>query len=402
MSKRSVRDAAVSGKRVLVRVDFNVPLKGGEVADDTRIRAALPTIAALRERGARVALCSHLGRPKGVDRALSLAPVARRLAELLGASVALAPDCVGEAVAASVNALVPGAVVLLENVRFHAGEEKNDPAFAKALAAPFDLYVNDAFGAAHRAHASTEGVARLLPAYAGLLLEKELAVLGGLLGAPVRPFLAIVGGAKVSSKLDVLQALLARVDTLAIGGGMANTFLAATGHPIGRSLAEPDRMPEAERILDAAARANKAVLLPTDVIVAASADAAGASSARVVAAGGVPADVAIVDIGPRTLEAYGAAIAGARTYFWNGPVGVFEVPAFASGTRAIARLLAAASARGATTVVGGGESVQAVEEAGLAPQMTHVSTGGGASLELIEGKVLPGVAAIPDDQGRLA
>ena len=396
MSVRSVRDAAVSGKRVLVRVDFNVPLKGGEVADDTRIRAALPTIAALRGQGARVVLCSHLGRPKGVDPALSLAPVARRLAALLGAPVALAPDCVGEAVAASVSALAPGAVVLLENVRFHAEEEQNDPAFAKALAAPFDLYVNDAFGAAHRAHASTEGVARLLPAYAGLLLEKELAVLGGLLGAPARPFLAIVGGAKVSSKLDVLQALLARVDTLAIGGGMANTFLAATGHPIGRSLAEPDRMPEAERILDAAARANKAVLLPTDVVVAASADAAGAPSARVVAAGGVPADVAIVDIGPRTLEAYGAAIEGARTIFWNGPVGVFEIPAFASGTRAIARLLAAASARGATTVVGGGESVQAVEEAGLAPKMTHVSTGGGASLELIEGKVLPGVAAIPD------
>ncbi len=396
MSVRSVRDAAVSGKRVLVRVDFNVPLKGGEVADDTRIRAALPTIAALRGQGARVVLCSHLGRPKGVDPALSLAPVARRLAALLGAPVALAPDCVGEAVAASVSALAPGAVVLLENVRFHAEEEQNDPAFAKALAAPFDLYVNDAFGAAHRAHASTEGVARLLPAYAGLLLEKELAVLGGLLGAPARPFLAIVGGAKVSSKLDVLQALLARVDTLAIGGGMANTFLAATGHPIGRSLAEPDRMPEAERILDAAARANKAVLLPTDVVVAASADAAGAPSARVVAAGGVPADAAIVDIGPRTLEAYGAAIEGARTIFWNGPVGVFEIPAFASGTRAIARLLAAASARGATTVVGGGESVQAVEEAGLAPKMTHVSTGGGASLELIEGKVLPGVAAIPD------
>ncbi len=402
MSKRSVRDAAASGKRVLVRVDFNVPLRGGEVADDSRIRAALPTIAALREQGARVALCSHFGRPKGVDRALSLAPVARRLAELLGASVALAPDCVGDAVAASVQALAPGAVVLLENVRFHAEEEKNDPAFAKALAAPFDLYVNDAFGAAHRAHASTEGVAHLLPAYAGLLLEKELTVLGGLLGAPARPFLAIVGGAKVSSKLDVLHALLARVDTLAIGGGMANTFLAATGHPIGRSLAEPDRMPEAERILDAAARANKAVLLPTDVVVAASADAAGAPSARTVAAGGVPADVAIVDIGPRTLEAYGAAIEGARTIFWNGPVGVFEVPAFATGTRAIARLLAAASARGATTVVGGGESVQAVEEAGLAPQMTHVSTGGGASLELIEGKVLPGVAAIPDDPGRQA
>lgn len=381
---------------MLVRVDLNVPLRDGAVADDTRIRAALPTIALLRAAGARIALCSHLGRPQGRDAALSLAPVARRLAELVGTEIALAMDSVGDEVSRLVHALSPGQIVLLENVRFHPEEERNDPLFAKALAAPFELYVNDAFGAAHRAHASTEGVARILPAYAGLLLERELAVLGALLYRPARPFLAIVGGAKVSSKLAVLQALLERVDTIAIGGGMANTFLAATGHPIGRSLSEPDQMPAAERLLDAAERAAKAVLLPMDVVVAPSVDAAGALRAQVVAAGGVPADVAIVDIGPRTLELYAGAIAAAKTIFWNGPVGVFEISEFAQGTRAIARFLAAATARGATTVVGGGESVQAIQEAGLAAQMTHVSTGGGASLELIEGRTLPGVAAIPD------
>ncbi len=381
---------------MLVRVDLNVPLRDGAVADDTRIRAALPTIALLRAAGARIALCSHLGRPQGRDAALSLAPVARRLAELVGTEIALATDSVGDEVARLVHALSPGQIVLLENVRFHPEEERNDPLFAKALAAPFELYVNDAFGAAHRAHASTEGVARILPAYAGLLLERELEALGALLHRPARPFLAIVGGAKVSSKLAVLQALLERVDTIAIGGGMANTFLAATGHPIGRSLSEPDQMPAAERLLDAAERAAKAVLIPMDVVVAPSVDAAGALRVQVVAAGGVPADVAIVDIGPRTLELYAGAIAAAKTIFWNGPVGVFEISEFAQGTRAIARFLAAATARGATTVVGGGESVQAVQEAGLAAQMTHVSTGGGASLELIEGRTLPGVAAIPD------
>ena len=396
LRKRSVRDAAASGKRVLVRVDFNVPLRGGTVADDTRIRASLPTINLLREQGAMVVLCSHLGRPKGADMALSLGPVARRLGELLGCPVGLAPSAIGPEVAAQVGALRGGGVLFLENVRFHPEEERNDPAFAAALAKPFAQYVNDAFGTAHRAHASTEGVARLLPAFAGLLLEKELLALGGILEAPRRPFLAIIGGAKVSSKIDVLRALVGRVDSLAIGGGMANTFLAATGHPIGKSLAERDRFDEAERILDAAAKAGATVLLPTDVLVTSSVDQAGAATAKVTAAGGVPADVAIVDIGPRTLEAYATAIASAQTIFWNGPVGVFEVPRFATGTRRIAELLAEASARGATTVVGGGESVQAVEEAGLAGRMTHVSTGGGASLELIEGKVLPGVAAIPD------
>ena len=283
--------------------------------------------------------------------------------------------------------------MLLENVRFHAEEEKNDPAFAKELATGYDLYVNDAFGAAHRAHASTEGVARILPAYAGLLLEKELRALRGLLSAPKRPFLAIIGGAKVSTKIDVLRALLARVDALAIGGGMANTFLLATGHKIGRSLAEPDRAGEARAILDDAKAQKKRVLLPEDVLCAPSVDDAGARAAAVKGVGDVGDDVAIVDIGPRTIERYADEIRRARTIFWNGPLGVFEIPAFATGTKRVAELLASS---GATTIVGGGESVQAVEELGLADKLTHVSTGGGASLELIEGKTLPGVAAIPD------
>ncbi|MGH2796289.1 MAG: phosphoglycerate kinase [Thermoleophilaceae bacterium] len=391
--KRSVRDADVRGKRVLVRVDLNVPLKDGAVADDTRIRASLPTIELLRERGAAVALCSHLGRPKGPDSTASLAPVAARLSELLGASVPLAPDCVGPAVAERVRELGPGCVLLLENVRFHPEEERNDPRFAAELAAPFEIYVNDAFGAAHRAHASTEGVARLLPAYAGLLLERELVALGALLERPERPFLAIVGGAKVSSKIGVLRALVERADAVAIGGGMANTFLAAKGHGIGRSLSEPEREGEAREILAAAERRGARVLVPLDVLVATSADAAGETGAELRDVGEVPPDRAIVDVGPRTLAEYEKAIEGARTIFWNGPLGVFEVPGFAEGTRRVARLLAGSRAN---TIVGGGESVQAVEELGLADRMTHVSTGGGASLELIEGKTLPGVAAIPD------
>ncbi|HUG56107.1 MAG TPA: phosphoglycerate kinase [Candidatus Limnocylindrales bacterium] len=391
--KRSVRDADVRRKKVLVRVDLNVPLKDGAVADDTRVRASLPTIALLRERGAAVALCSHLGRPKGRDAKASLMPVAAHLSELLGAPVLLAPDCVGPDVAERVAALSPGGVLLLENVRFHPEEEKNDPAFAAELAAPFDLYVNDAFGAAHRAHASTEGVARLLPAYAGLLLERELVALGGLLERPERPFLAIIGGAKVSSKIGVLRALVERADAIAIGGGMANTFLAATGRGIGRSLSEPDREGGAREILAAAARRGTRVLLPADVVTATSLDAAGEASAEVRDVAEVPADRAIVDVGPRTLDEYATAIADARTIFWNGPLGVFEVSGFAEGTQRVARLLAES---GAATVVGGGESVQAVQELGLAERMTHVSTGGGAALELIEGKTLPGVAAIPD------
>jgi phosphoglycerate kinase len=392
-AKRTIRDVDPSGKKVFVRVDFNVPLGDGGVADDTRIRAALPTIQHLQGHGAALALCSHLGRPKGPDQKLSLGPVAQRLAELLGRDVPLLPDCVGPAVREAVTKLRGGDVVLLENVRFHAEEEKNDPAFAKELATGYDLYVNDAFGAAHRAHASTEGVARILPAYAGLLLEKELRALGGLLSAPKRPFLAIIGGAKVSTKIDVLRALLARVDALAIGGGMANTFLLARGHRIGRSLAEPDRAGEARAILDDAKAQGKRVLLPEDVLCAPSVDDAGARAAAVKGVGDVGDDLAIVDIGPRTIERYANEIRRAKTIFWNGPLGVFEIPAFATGTKRVAELLASS---GATTIVGGGESVQAVEELGLAEKLTHVSTGGGASLELIEGKTLPGVAAIPD------
>jgi phosphoglycerate kinase len=392
-AKRTIRDVDPSGKKVFIRVDFNVPIADGAVADDTRIRAALPTIQYLLEHGAALALCSHLGRPKGPDPKLSLRAVAGRLGELLARDVTLLPDAVGPAVRKSISGLRPGDVVLLENVRFHPEEEKNDPAFAKDLASGYDLYVNDAFGAAHRAHASTEGIAKVLPAYAGLLLEKELLALGGLLSEPKRPFLAIIGGAKVSTKIDVLRALLARVDALAIGGGMANTFLLATGRKIGRSLAEPDRADEARAILGDAKAQGKRVLLPDDVLCAPSADDAGARSAAVKEVGDVADDLAIVDIGPRTTRRYADEIRRAKTIFWNGPLGVFEVPAFATGTKRVAELLASS---GATTVVGGGESVQAVEELGLADKMTHVSTGGGASLELIEGKTLPGVAAIPD------
>jgi len=376
-----------------VRVDFNVPLEKGKVADDTRIRAALPTLSALIEGGASIGLVSHLGRPKGTDAKLSLAPVAKRLAEITKREIPLLDESVGPGVEKAIRAMEPGDVVMLENVRFHPEEEKNDPAFAKKLAAGFDLYVNDAFGTAHRAHASTEGVARILPAYAGLLLEKELVALGGILDRPAHPFVAIIGGAKVSTKMDVLRSLVPRVDTLAIGGGMANTFLLAMGRPIGRSLAEPDKQTEARRVTDEIKADGKELLLPLDVVAAPSADAEGASGAAIYDVDEVPSNLAIVDIGPRTIERYAAVIKSAKTIFWNGPVGVFEVPAFANGTRRIAELMAES---GATTVVGGGESVQAVEEAGLADKMTHVSTGGGASLELIEGKTLPGVAAIPD------
>ena len=391
--KRTVRDVDPRGKRVLVRVDFNVPLDGGKVADDTRIRAALPTLNALLKAGAALGLVSHLGRPKGRDPRLSLAPVAKRLAELIEKPVRLLDESIGPEVEKAVRALKPGDVVMLENVRFHPEEEKNDPAFAKKLAAGFDLYVNDAFGTAHRAHASTEGVAHLLPAYAGLLLEKELVALGGILDKPAHPFVAIIGGAKVSTKMDVLRSLVPRVDTLAIGGGMANTFLLAMGRPIGRSLAEPDKVSEARLVTDDVEGNGKELLLPVDVIAAPSADADGASGAATYDVDDVPSHLAIVDIGPRTIERYASVIRSAKMIFWNGPVGVFEVPAFANGTRRIAELMAESKA---TTVVGGGESVQAVEEAGLADKMTHVSTGGGASLELIEGKTLPGVAAIPD------
>ncbi len=387
LGKQTVRDVDVHGKRVLVRVDFNVPLREGRIVDDTRIRAALPTLRYLLERGARIIVATHLGRPEGKrDAKLSLRPVADRLAELAGRPVTLAEDCVGPAAEHAAADLMPGQILLLENVRFHAEEEQNDPEFSRRLAALADVYVNDAFGAAHRAHASTAGVARYLPAVAGFLMEKELASLGGLLGAPARPFLAIIGGAKVSTKLAVLESLLGRVDAIAIGGAMANTFFLAKGYQVGRSLAEPDQVDAARRILGSA----KHILLPEDVVVAPS---LGAGEGRVVAVGTQLGDAMIVDVGPRTLARLADEVRAAKTVFWNGPLGYFENPAFASGTRRVAELLASS---GATTVVGGGESVQAVEEAGVAKRLTHVSTGGGASLELLEGRELPGVAALRD------
>ncbi|HLZ48995.1 MAG TPA: phosphoglycerate kinase [Candidatus Limnocylindria bacterium] len=374
MAKRTLAALDAKGKRVLVRVDFNVPVETDppRIADDTRIRAALPTINALREQGAMVALCSHFGRPKGPDRKLSLALVAQRLSELLGRRVPMAPDCIGPETKEQVAELEPGDVLMLENVRFHPEEEQNDPAFATQLAAGFDAYVNDAFGAAHRAHASTEGVAHLLPAYAGLLLEKEVRILTSLLGSPERPFVAVIGGAKVSSKIDVLRSLVAKADVLAIGGGMANTFLAAKGTDIKASLSEPDREDEARAIVAAATARGAEVLLPVDMRWDGD---------------------KILDIGPETEREFAAQIADAKTVFWNGPLGLFERPEFAHGTQAIARAMADS---GAVTVVGGGESVQAVEQLGLTAKMTHVSTGGGAALELVEGKRLPGVEAIPD------
>jgi len=378
LGKRTIAALDAKGKRVLVRVDFNVPIETppdmpAVVADDTRIRAALPTINALREKGAMVALCSHLGRPKGPDRTLSLALVAKRASELLGVPVPLAHDCVGPEVRRQVGELRPGDVLMLENVRFHPEEEQNDAPFAKALAAGFDAYVNDAFGAAHRAHASTEGVAHILPAYAGLLLDRELRVLTSLLESPARPFVAVIGGAKVSSKIDVLRSLVMKADVIAIGGGMANTFLAATGTDIKASLSEPDREGDARAILAAATARGTDVILPVDMRW---------SGER------------ILDIGEETERAFAARIAGAKTVFWNGPMGLFEQPEYAHGTEAIARAMAASAG---VTVVGGGESVQAVEQLGLADKMTHVSTGGGAALELIEGKKLPGVEAIPNE-----
>lgn len=380
MAKRTIAALNAKGKRVLVRVDFNVPIETppdmpAVVADDSRIRAALPTINALREQGAMVALCSHLGRPKGPDRKLSLALVAKKAAELLGVPVPMAPDCVGPETKEQIRDLRPGGVLMLENVRFHPEEEKNDPAFAEALAEGFDAYVNDAFGAAHRAHASTEGVAHVLPAYAGLLLDREVRALGSLLASPAKPFMAIVGGAKVSSKIDVLKALVAKADVVAIGGGMANTFLAATGTDVKASLSEPDRATDARAILARAKARGAEVLLPVDMRWSRD------------------EQPKILDIGPETEREFAARIATAGTVFWNGPMGLFEQPDFAHGTEAIARAMAESAA---VTVVGGGESVQAVEQLGLAGKMTHVSTGGGAALELIEGKKLPGVEAIPN------
>jgi phosphoglycerate kinase len=392
MAKKTVRDVDLKNRKVLVRVDFNVPLKEGRITDDTRITAALPTLKyILDQKGASLILMSHLGRPKKPDKENSLAPVAERLGQLLGRTVTLAPDCVGPAAEAVVRAMKPGDVVMLENVRFHPEEEKNDPQFAKSLASLGEVYVNDAFGTAHRAHASTEGVARILPGVAGFLMEKEIRFLGGVFENPARPFVAIIGGAKLSTKIPVLESLLPHVTTMIIGGGMAYTFLKVQGVPVGRSLVEQEFEAAASAFLAKAKSAGVEVLLPVDHVVAS--EFAETAKPEPVDAAAVPGGKIAMDIGPKSVAAFRDRIQKAKTVLWNGPLGVFEFAAFASGTLEIAK--AVAECRG-TTVVGGGDSVAAVNKFGLAEKLTHVSTGGGASLELLEGKQLPGVVALQD------
>jgi phosphoglycerate kinase len=396
MAIRSIRDAGVSGKRVLVRVDFNVPIQNGQITDDTRIKAALPTINELLDRGASVILISHLGRPKGKPNAeLSLAPVAERLRQLLDQPVRLASDVVGVNARSAASELKPGQVLLLENVRFEAGEETNDPKLARELAALADIFVNDAFGAAHRAHASTVGVTKFLPSYAGLLMLREIDALRRLVNQPERPYVAILGGAKVSDKIGVVKNLWPRVDVILVGGGMANTFLLAKGIQVGHSLAERDFEDKARDLLLSAQSRSVEIVLPVDVAVASSID----DEAHVtwVPVSAVPKDQAIFDIGPGTVQRFGDALAGAGTIFWNGPMGVFESPTFAAGTRGVAELVAKSDA---FTVVGGGDSVAAVEQMGLADRISHISTGGGASLEFVEGRTLPGLAALDREVGQ--
>ncbi len=392
MSFRRIEDAP-SGKTALVRVDFNVPMKDGAVSDDTRLRAALPTIHALQAKSCRIALLAHFDRPKGKRvPEMSLKPVAPALAKLLGATVAFADDCVGEAAKGVISALPAGGVILLENTRYHAGEEKNDPALAKEIAALGDFYVNDAFSAAHRAHASTEGLARILPAYAGKQMERELNALDAALGKPKRPVLGIVGGAKVSTKLDLLQNLIAKLDRLAIGGGMANTFLYAQGRDIGGSLAEKDMVDTARAIMDAA-KGKCELLLPVDVVVAT--DVKPGAAARTCGLDGVGADEKILDAGPETVRRLLAAMDESATLIWNGPLGVFEVPPFDRATVDAAKHAAARAKAGAlVAVAGGGDTVAALNHAGVADDMTFVSTAGGAFLEWMEGKALPGVEAL--------
>jgi phosphoglycerate kinase len=393
MAKQTIRDVDWSGKRALVRVDFNVPLDNGRITDDTRVRAALPTIQYLLDQGASVVLMSHLGRPKNkVVEGLRLAPVAVHLSELLGRPVKTVASTTGPEAEAAAQSLQPGEVLMLENTRFDAREEANDESMARDLAKLGDVYVNDAFGAAHRAHASTEGVARFLPAVSGFLLEKEIAELGGLLEHPARPFVAIMGGAKISDKITVITNLLRLVDSLLIGGGMANTFLLAMGKQIGDSLAEPDAVEEVNKVLFFAQGRGREVMLPVDVVIANGMDES--AERKVISIDNeVPAGWKILDIGPKTVAMFSEEIRRARTVFWNGPMGYFEAAPFAEGTRAIAQAMGESQAR---TVIGGGDSVAAVEQMGLADKITHISTGGGASLELLEGRVLPGVAALND------
>jgi phosphoglycerate kinase len=390
IGKKTVRDIDVRGRRVLVRADLNVPIENGVITDDTRIRESLPTIRYLLDHGAQVIVCSHLGRPKGPDPALSLAPVAGRMANLLGQEVLFAEDCVGPKAEAAVQAMGHH-VLLLENLRFHPEEEKNDPEFARQLASLAEIFVNDAFGAAHRAHASTEGVTHYLPAVAGLLMEKEVRYLGALVANPPHPFAAVVGGAKVSSKLPAIQHLLPKVDLLLVGGGMANTFLKAKGYEIGASIVEDDLLDAARAVMRDAESRGVELRLPVDVVVA-SRFAADAETATV-PVDGVPPGYLILDIGPETVRQFADALHRAKAVVWNGPMGVFEMEPFANGSFELARAIAGLDA---VTVVGGGETAAVVAAAGLQDRFTHVSTGGGASLEMLEGKTLPGVAALLD------
>jgi phosphoglycerate kinase len=397
MSKATIRDIPVRGKRVFLRVDFNVPLsKTGQIEDDTRIRAVLPTIAYARQEGASVVLASHLGRPQGkVNPAMSLRPVATRLQELLGEPVRLAPDCVGEAVEALTRALAPGEVLLLENLRFHAAEEANDAAFAQALARLGDVYVNDAFGAAHRAHASTAGIAAYLqPAVAGLLMEQEITYLSKVTEHPEPPVVAILGGAKVSDKIPLIENLLEKVSTLLVGGGMAYTLLQAQGYAVGNSLVEPEHLPLARALLTRAAARRVQLVLPCDHVIAQAMTADAPT--RIVAAEGIPAGWMGLDIGPQTVQRFCEGIAPARTVVWNGPMGVFELAPFRQGTLAIAQAVAACAG---TTIVGGGDTIAALALTDCHDQITHISTGGGASLEFLEGKELPGIACLNERQG---
>ncbi|MBE0481226.1 MAG: phosphoglycerate kinase [Dehalococcoidia bacterium] len=394
MKKKTVRDIAPEGKRVLVRVDFNVPMVpgSGEISDDSRIRASLPTIKYLLDRRAKVILSSHLGRPDGkIVEEMRLAPVARRLSELLGRPVRTASDSIGPEAEKAVSAMNEGDVLLLENLRFHPEEEKNDAEFARALAGLADLYVNDAFGTAHRAHASTTGVTRYLPAVAGFLMEKELEFLGRALSEPARPFASIVGGAKVGDKMKLLENILKKVDCLLIGGGMCSTFLKALSYEVGKSTVEEDKLEFARGLIDKSKRTGVKLVLPSDLVVADRFDREAA--ARTVSVADIPKSWYVMDIGPQTVKDFAAELRKCRTVVWNGPMGVFEFNKFRSGTESIARELADLNA---TTIIGGGSTAQAVEELGLAERMSHVSTGGGASLEFLEGKTLPGVAALND------
>jgi len=385
----------LSGKRVLVRADFNVPLDNGNITDDTRIRAALPTIQDLASKGAKVILCSHFGRPKGVTEKLRLTPVAVRLSELLGKEVKKTDDCIGDEVAATVATMQDGDVLLLENVRFYPEEEANDPEFAKKLASVADLYVNDAFGTAHRAHASTEGVTKYLsPSVAGFLMEKELQYLGSAIDNPQRPLAAIIGGSKVSSKIGVIEKLLEKCDKLLLGGGMVFTFYKARGLNVGKSLVEDDKLELAKSLEEKAKERGVTFLLPTDVVVADKFDAQ--ANTQTVPVESIPEGWMGLDIGPDSVKTFQDALADCKTVIWNGPMGVFEMEKFAAGTEGIARSLAGLTQTGTTTIIGGGDSVAAVEQLNLGEQMSHISTGGGASLELLEGKELPGVSALDE------